>query len=638
MTKKLCTLLVIAVSCYTLTQAQTILSADFEDGLFPSGWTQSTEASDGGWLVGTDTELESSAFPIPSHTTMIASNDDACNCDKMNDVLLTPSMDLSTYSNVMLSFAVFYTESVYDSYENATVEVSTDGGYTWDILKDLTGLLEWRTENIYLGDDYAGESDVMLAIRYTDDGGWAYGIAVDDFEVYEAAPVVDVALTSISTYQFQEVGESATISGVITNTGTVVVNSFDITWSEGSSSYTDNISGITLNPFDTYSFTHSTGYIPAEAITYNVDVEVDNPNATIDENLANNMNTAKVSGCSYIPPKNVIAEEATGTWCGWCPRGAVFMDQMAEDFPETFIGVAVHNSDPMEVTAYDNGVGSFPGFSGYPSVIVERNSIIDPSELPTWYPTRIDDVQPLKASIEASYDEATGEGTATVSAEFVTELTGIDYRFNFILTEDNVTGTSAGYNQTNYYAGGGYGTMGGYEDLPSSVDADDMVYDFVARTLDEGWDGTEGSIPTSVVADDIATYTYNFEIEDEWEVAEMNAIVFVINNATGEILNSASAKIAVQSAVSDIKGIDDVDLYPNPANTFANLFISLSQTQDISIKISDMNGTVVAQKNYGALSGDVLLPLNTTAYSAGIYNIEILAGAEHTSQKLVIVK
>ncbi|MFN0275154.1 MAG: Omp28-related outer membrane protein [Chitinophagales bacterium] len=635
--RKLFTLFTLSAGLLPALHAQTILIEDFEGGVFPSGWSQETTASDGGWLVGTDTELESGSFPIPTHTTMIATNDDGCDCDKMNDILITPSLDLSSYSNVMLSFAVFYTETPFDSYENATVEVSTDGGTSWTVVKDLSGSTAWRTENVFLG-DYAGMSDVKIAINYTDDGGWAYGIAIDDFQVNEAVPVVDAALTSISTYQFQQVGDPATISGIITNNGTVVITSFDLSWSDGSSTFTDNISGITLNPFDTYTFTHSTPYIPSEAITYNLDVEVANPNATIDELLDNNMNTAKVSGCSYIPPKNVLAEEATGTWCGWCPRGSVFMDQMAADYPETFIGVAVHNSDPMEVTAYDNGVGSFPGFSGYPSVIVERNGIIDPSELPSWYTSRIDDIQPLKATIEATYNEGTGEGTATVTAEFVTELTSIDYRFNFILTEDNVTGTTSGYDQTNYYAGGGYGEMGGYEDLPSNVDAEDMVYDFVARTLDEGWDGTEGSIPTSVVADDVATYTYSFEIEDDWEVEEMNAIVFVINNETGEILNSATTKIAVVQAVSEIVGIDDIDLYPNPAADYANLVISLSEAKDISIRITDINGSLVAEKNYGVLTGDVLLPVNTMNFSAGIYNIDIITGAEHTSQKLVIAK
>ncbi|MBC8046624.1 MAG: Omp28-related outer membrane protein [Fimbriimonadaceae bacterium] len=635
--KKLFTFIVFTICFITVVHAQTILIEDFESGTFPLDWSQETAATDGGWITGNSTDLSSSGFPIPAHTEMIASNDDACNCNKLNDILKTPSMDLSTYSNVLLSFDVFYAELAYDSYENATVEVSTDGGYSWSIVKDLTGLTAWRTENVYLG-DYAGESDVMIAINYTDDGGWAYGIAVDNFEVYEAAPVVDVTLTSITTYQFQQVGDEAIIAGVITNNGTVPVTSFDITWSDGVMTYTDNITGINLNPFEAYSFEHSTAYTPASAITYDLDIEVANPNSTTDENIYDNTNIAKVSGCSYIPPKHVIAEEATGTWCGWCPRGAIFMDQMAEDYPDTFIGIAVHNSDPMEVTAYDAEVGSFPGFSGYPSVIADRNVIVDPSQLPDWYDTRIDDVVPVDVTIEATYDEASGEGTANVNAEFVTQLDNIDYRFNFILTEDNVTGSAGGYNQTNYYAGGAYGEMGGYEDLPASVPADQMVYNHVARYLAEDWDGTEESISENVVASDISSYTYTFEADEDWDLNQMHAIVIVTNAETGEILNAASVKLTVISSVNSIAGINDIDLYPNPASDFTNLMISLSETKNISINITDLNGKTVTEKNYGQLSGAVLLPINTVNYSAGIYIINIVAGDEHTALKLVIIE
>lgn len=68
----------------------------------------------------------------------------------------------------------------------------------------------------------------------------------------------------------------------------------------------------------------------------------------------------------------MLAEEATGTWCTWCPRGAVFMAKMKEDYPDDFIGIAVHNQDPMTLTSYNTGLTNLPGFSGFPSVVVRR--------------------------------------------------------------------------------------------------------------------------------------------------------------------------------------------------------------------------------------------------------------------------
>ena len=74
--------------------------------------------------------------------------------------------------------------------------------------------------------------------------------------------------------------------------------------------------------------------------------------------------------------KLVIGEEATGTWCGWCPRGAVALNWMDKDYEGYWQGIAVHNGDPMTDPDYDNGIA--PYISGYPSGLVDRGSDIDP--------------------------------------------------------------------------------------------------------------------------------------------------------------------------------------------------------------------------------------------------------------------
>jgi len=90
------------VNCCLISQftsAQTILlSEDFETQAFPSGWTQNTNASDGGWILGTSTELESQYWSITTHGNFIATNDDACDCDKSMDYLIMPLLDFSAFN------------------------------------------------------------------------------------------------------------------------------------------------------------------------------------------------------------------------------------------------------------------------------------------------------------------------------------------------------------------------------------------------------------------------------------------------------------------------------------------------------------------------------------------------------------
>ena len=85
--------------------SQTILlEEDFEGLNFPSGWTQTTNSSDGGWLLGTNTFLQSQWWSIAAHGRFIATNDDECDCDKTVDYLIAPPLDLTTLTSAVLQF------------------------------------------------------------------------------------------------------------------------------------------------------------------------------------------------------------------------------------------------------------------------------------------------------------------------------------------------------------------------------------------------------------------------------------------------------------------------------------------------------------------------------------------------------
>lgn len=134
------------------TFSQVVLSEDFESGL-PGTWTQTTLASDGGWLGGTASSLSSSNFPISTTNTskIVGTNDDGCNCNKSADRLVSPSMNLTSVANYRLSVDVFFAKGTYQSKtETGTIEISTDGGTNWTVLRDLTANSSWRNEMIDL--------------------------------------------------------------------------------------------------------------------------------------------------------------------------------------------------------------------------------------------------------------------------------------------------------------------------------------------------------------------------------------------------------------------------------------------------------------------------------------------------------
>ena len=89
------------------------LFTDFNSGI-PTGWTQSTQATDGGFLSGSASTLSSSYFTITDPgSNFVATNDDGCNCNKADEYLITDTIDLSNYSVMHATFKSFYFGATY---------------------------------------------------------------------------------------------------------------------------------------------------------------------------------------------------------------------------------------------------------------------------------------------------------------------------------------------------------------------------------------------------------------------------------------------------------------------------------------------------------------------------------------------
>ncbi len=154
--------------------ADRLVDEDFESGVLPDGWTRTSNGV--GWQIGDN--LGSSFFDIPSHTTYAATNDDAPGSgnDGSDDYLITPALNLVGYSAAVLRFQSYFTG---EFGQLAFIEVSVDGGDTWDVIASPTPALEWVETTVVL-DDYVGNPDVRVAFHSDDAGSWASGWAIDD--------------------------------------------------------------------------------------------------------------------------------------------------------------------------------------------------------------------------------------------------------------------------------------------------------------------------------------------------------------------------------------------------------------------------------------------------------------------------
>ena len=427
-------------------------------------------------------------------------------------------------------------------------------------------------------------------------------------------------------------GLTGDVTATVRNMGSSDITSFDIEYSYDGNVIQESVGPVTIASLDTYDHTFSTPAVVA-AGSNNLTVTISNVNGNgQDDDNTDDAKTITVDPIIPAQGKMVIGEEATGTWCSWCPRGAVYMDLFESKYVNFWEGIAVHNNDPMTVTEYDAGLGAL--ISGYPSAVVDRGPEVDPSGMEAQFLQRLQTPPVAFISNNSTWNAGTRELSVTVSAEFQSSANS-NFKLACVLTEDGVTGTTSGYNQANSYAGGSNGVMGGYELLPNPVPAAQMVYDHVARAIQPSFDGDNTVFPATVNAGETHSATYTFTLPAEWDENNIHIIGMLIEPG-GSIDNAAVSTISSNSSLSELAISDQIRIYPNPATDFAMIDLNLDKDAKVMVNVIDMTGKVVESQNYGIVNSSTELPINTSLLNAGVYTIEVIVDGARGTKRLII--
>ena len=434
-------------------------------------------------------------------------------------------------------------------------------------------------------------------------------------------------------------GQNVTPTVSILNAGQNALTSFDVNLNYNGQNYTQNITGVNVASIASYEVS-----IPAFDLVpgaQNAVVTISNINGGNDDNAADNTLTQAIDPVVPAAGKIVVGEEATGTWCQWCPRGALFMDKFATDYNGFWAGIAVHNGDPMVVADYDAGIGALIG--GYPSSLVDRVGDVDPSQMSSDFFTRLQTAPKGVLTNGATWDPATRVLNVSVSTEMLQATTG-SYKVACVLTEDGVTGTGSGYNQSNAYAGGNNGVMGGFESLPSPVPAAQMVYDHVARAIAPSFTGQTGVIAATTTVGDNYTANFSFTLPSTWDETSMHIVGMLIDpqgqidNAGYTNINEAvqNGYVGVQEQIGAVNLEQMLTVAPNPATDFANITLHIPTAAPVSVRVLDAKGGILQARQFGSLQGDFEIGLNTSNYAPGLYVVELQMNGQRTQKKLVI--
>lgn len=290
-------------------------------------------------------------------------------------------------------------------------------------------------------------------------------------------------------------------------------------------------------------------------------------------------------------PRFPVIEEYTSSWCKWSPKGIVMMDLIKKHYPD-FIRVAVHVGDPMTAQSAASLINNSNSPGNAPFAFVNRivqSSISGADE--GYFTPLYENLTMTPAYATIDFTPVCNENGTSVDIFSVTEFsfdTDVKHLVSFAIVEDQV----GPYMQTNGYAGGTFGSMGGWESKPEKVKS---LFNDVLRELSD-YPGSRDAIPDYIDKDTAYEYDLSMPLSNV-KSDKFRIIGFITNAETGEIVNARELVWYKDNGV----GINDVkDSY--------------------GIVVKADNGTISAD---GASSLEVYTTdgrrVNTTGLAPGVY-------------------
>lgn len=450
----------------------------------------------------------------------------------------------------------------------------------------------------------------------------------------------DLAVDNISWDNISFTGTEDNFSFSVSNLGLENILELELEATNNGAPVALNLAGVELASGETQTIS-TAAPITLNAGSNNLKVTVISVNGMAgDEEVCNNSTEFNLEGVTPAVNKGVLVEEATGTWCPWCPRGAVFLDLLSKKYNKRYIPIAVHNNDPMTVAAYDALIRSTPGFSGFPSVVLNRTTVTDPSTSEAPFLQRIAEAAPAYFTTGAKFNPDTRVLDVSVITTFQANNSKPMW-INMVLAEDKVKGTGSGYNQANAYAGGGAGPMGGYELLPSPVPAAQMVYDHVGRFITGLTKNNENSVEGTFNEGESVTKSFSFTIPAGMNIDNFQIIPILLSADGYENAAITSYPEAVSNGYVNAENVivhDAVKAYPNPAQEIVYVDFTVKSTSDVSIELMDITGSLVASKLVTGLQGDYTIPMSTVTLQPGMYLLNVRTQNETVTRKIFVTK
>lgn len=387
---------------------------------------------------------------------------------------------------------------------------------------------------------------------------------------------------------------------------------------------------------------------------HDINVWVESVNGMTDNNSDNNAKDGFISVMNDPPLKRLLIQEYTGAWCGYCPEGSQFLEDLAKGDP-TMVPVAIHSGDEMETL--EGGTIAGIAASGYPSASFDFHRFPGEGDVGVgrnqWFNRaleRIDAVVPVKVEVQShTYNRDTRELEVTVKTDFI-GATKEDLRLNVWLIEDEVTGPlgetgNNGWNNANYFDDDITSPFFG---LGPYLEPDEFVHEHVLNASLTGTWGDDAAYPIEVSSGASFTNTYTYVLpeaagaEQHWKAEDVHVVVFVsrfnVNPKKRSILNANRGITFLTGLGAPLEELASSQINPNPVSDRSTLTVNMVEAADLNIRIFNQLGLEVKSLQKAHFpEGESQLDLEMGDLSNGIYFVSLYHedGGIHTMRVMV---
>ncbi len=300
---------------------------------------------------------------------------------------------------------------------------------------------------------------------------------------------------------------------------------------------------------------------------------------------------------SQVERQKVIVEVGTGTWCPSCPAVVHIIDDLI-DINADIAVIEYHNND-----AYTNSDSqireNYYDFPWFPTTYYDSNHI----GFDDWatysvhlanYNNRINAMSAFE--LNSSVSENLGDLSGTIDVSKISAYAVQNVVLHIVLTESNILQNWQGESEL----------------------------DFVERVMFPNGNGTL----IDFSSDDNHTINFDFIINPNWNLENLEIVYFLQDNDTKEILQGDSTTEFNVAGAEDYTQNKPISFYPNPAKN--QLFLNASNPELVkNIKIISVLGKEISKiPTYQNI-------INIEKLSQGIYMISYFVNNTKYTSKFV---